>query len=253
MAFTGRAAWALLACLAAVGSARAAPAEVPDGLKLCPQDDNLDACIKDAVSAAFPVVADGLPTLSIPPIDPLDIKNLVIGQGSGPVKINLEFYDCQLLGLKDAYMESIHADLENFKITGRVKFNGPIRIRGPYKIQGSVLLLPINGDGQTNITLNNLIADIDIRGERITKNGLEYIKVDTFGLMLTVSHLQMHFTNLFNGDKALGDTMNNFLNENWSEIYRELNPAFEQTLGAIFLQITARFFQKVPFDKVFLK
>lgn len=34
--------------------------------------------------------------------------------------------------------------------------------------------------------------------------------------------MQAHFENLFNGDKALGETTNRFLNEEWQTIFNEI-------------------------------
>lgn len=47
--------------------------------------------------------------------------------------------------------------------------------------------------------------------------------------------------------------MNKFLNENWKEILGEVQPAFQEALGATFKEIATRLFTKVPYDDIFLK
>lgn len=57
--------------------------------------------------------------------------------------------------------------------------------------------------------------------------------------------------NLFNGDKALGDTMNGFLNENWKLLYDELRHDIQQGLAENFQELVAKIFDKYPYSKYF--
>lgn len=59
-------------------------------------------------------------------------------------------------------------------------------------------------------------------------------------------------SNLFNGDKALGDNMNKFLNDNWNDIYTELKPSIEGAFGAIFEIYAKRILERVQFKNIFL-
>lgn len=59
-------------------------------------------------------------------------------------------------------------------------------------------------------------------------------------------------SNLFNGDKALGDNMNKFLNENWKEIFTELKPSIEEAFSAIFEVYSKRILERVQFKNLFL-
>lgn len=60
-----------------------------------------------------------------------------------------------------------------------------------------------------------------------------------------------HFDNLFNGDKALGDNMNTFLNDNWEAIFVEVQKSFENEFAAIFQKIISKVFSKYPYEKFF--
>jgi len=50
----------------------------------------------------------------------------------------------------------------------------------------------------------------------------------------------------------LGDTLNAFLNENWSPILEDLKPGIEEALSQTFKEIANRVFLKVPYDQIFL-
>lgn len=60
-----------------------------------------------------------------------------------------------------------------------------------------------------------------------------------------------NFENLFNGDKALGDTMNGFLNENWKLLYDELRHDIQRGLADNFHEFIAKIFDKYPYSKFF--
>lgn len=86
----------------------------------------------------------------------------------------------------------------------------------------------------------------------VMKNGKKYIQTEKFMLDFTTTKLSMHFHNLFNGDKNLGDNMNAFLNENWTEILAELKPAIQYAIEKILESLINRIFAKVPYDLLFL-
>lgn len=82
-----------------------------------------------------------------------------INQGSeSPINIKLEFKDVLLNGISSAgcYKASgfrkQSGDNDVLKID--IRFKAPVlTLSGPYKINGRVLVLPIVGVGQSNITL----------------------------------------------------------------------------------------------------
>lgn len=63
--------------------------------------------------------------------------------------------------------------------------------------------------------------------------------------------MSLYLENLFNGNKALGDNMNLFLNENWEIILQELKPAIRETLSQILSGIINNVFSKIPYAEYF--
>lgn len=49
----------------------------------------------------------GVPSLGIVPVDPLRISSLVINQGTGPVNINLNFKDLDIINMHSAIIDHI--------------------------------------------------------------------------------------------------------------------------------------------------
>lgn len=64
--------------------------------------------------------------------------------------------------------------------------------------------------------------------------------------------MYLYLENLFGGNKALGDNMNMFLNENWQIILQELKPAVKTTLTQIIGGIINNVFDKLAYDELFL-
>lgn len=46
--------------------------------------------------------------------------------------------------------------------------------------------------------------------------------------------------------------MNIFLNENWMELLKEMQPAFERALSAAFISIAQEFFNRIPLNQIFI-
>lgn len=49
----------------------------------------------------------GVPSLGVLPLDPLELKTLVIEQGDGPVSIKLDFKDLFIHGIASAVITSV--------------------------------------------------------------------------------------------------------------------------------------------------
>lgn len=83
------------------------------------------------------------------------------------------------------------------------------------------------------------------------RSGKQFYQVDKFKVNFDTTRFIMNFTNLFNGDKALGDNMNVFLNDNWTDILKELKPAIASAFTQIFEAVVSNVFNKVPYSELY--
>lgn len=90
-------------------------------------------------------------------------------------------------------------------------------------------------------------------GKTETRHGKEYLTTDDLKLTFTITRLITNFENLYNGDKALGDSTNLFLNNNWEEIYNELKPLIFDAFTLIIQNTIVNVFRKVPYKEIFLE
>ena len=64
--------------------------------------------------------------------------------------------------------------------------------------------------------------------------------------------MSIKLTNLFNGDQGLGSHMNQFLNENWSDVWTELQPSIHSAIAEITKSVLAPMFKKFAYEDIFL-
>lgn len=192
--------------------------------------------------------------LGLPAIDPMLIEKMDIEQGgTSSVQIHLKFRKVNLFGLSDARIYNIsgfQADPERNKL--EIKFKTPLAsIEGPYSIEGKVLVLPIQGKGDIKLELQNLDFTLKFLTKKVEKNGKIYMEIERSKFNYEVSGAKVNFTNLFNGDRVLGDNMNNFLNDNWKILLDELKKPISTSFSEIFKNLMNKAFDGSPYEEFF--
>lgn len=199
-------------------------------------------------------VGPGNVGLNLPPIDPLKINAINIAQGaSSPVSIQLDLMNQDIYGLKDIKVTKVRGFEKNPEGVFEVGADlAQIKLIGDYKIDGRVLVLPIQGHGKSNLTLNDLTINIRFRMKPTQKKNGLYVKTDKFKFTMETKKMYINLENLFNGDKALSDNMNLFLNENWQDILQELKPSIQDAFSQIIGSLVNSVFAKVAYSDIFL-
>jgi hypothetical protein len=190
----------------------------------------------------------------LPKIDPLLIEKMDIEQGgNNSVQIHLKFRKVNLFGLSDARVYKIsgfQADPERNKL--EIKFKTPLGvIEGPYSINGKILVLPIQGKGNIKLELQNLDITLKFLTKKVVKNGKIFMEIEKSKFSYDVTGGKVNFTNLFNGDKALGDNMNAFLNENWKILLEELRKPISTSFSEVFKNLMNKAFEGGPYEEFF--
>lgn len=206
-----------------------------------------------AITNTFHNFKDGVPALGLASLDPLRIDAMDIVQGDGPVAIVLNFKDVDIYGFKDVIVKKAKGFTETPRVMEMNLLLPVTSLIGKYKINGKVLILPIQGEGHSNMTMVNCDFTMKWNGALEKRsNGKEYYKMNKIKATLDTTRFYMQLTNLFNGDKLLGDNMNQFLNDNWEDILKELKPAIIGSFTNIFRAIIVNVFENVPYNELFL-
>uniref|UniRef100_A0A1L8DPW8 Putative hemolymph juvenile hormone binding protein n=1 Tax=Nyssomyia neivai TaxID=330878 RepID=A0A1L8DPW8_9DIPT len=225
-------------------------AKFPNNVKKCSYGDS--QCLIESSQEVLRAAGNGFPGLNLIPLDPLHVDKVDIRQNTdSPVNINLFFRDIILKGLSQLKVYKMQGFEQNpRKIEMRAKLDKLV-LNANYKAKGRILLLPINGEGKCNLTFDNWDAGWRFTVNKVQKNGKEYVKVDNSKLFFNTTRLHMDFENLFNGDKALSDNMNQFLDQNWNVILTELKPSLTEAISQILQNVVSGPFAKIPYSELF--
>lgn len=118
-------------------------------------------------------------------------------------------------------------------------------------MDGRVLILPVAGKGDSNLTLLNSESTIRFSGKPVTKNDKVYMQTDNLQFSVQPSKMIVEFGNMFNGDPVLGPTTNQFLNDQWEDIYRELKPSVEAAFGKVIQTLINNVFASLQYKNAF--
>lgn len=115
--------------------------------KPCSRNDpNLDDCLRASVESIRPSLANGIPELLIPPLDPLEIPEINIKQNSGAIRLDSEYSNVIISGLSNFTIRDLHVDKTQHRF--RIDLWFPmLQMKANYNINGKVLLLALNGTG----------------------------------------------------------------------------------------------------------
>ncbi|XP_061390854.1 protein takeout-like [Musca vetustissima] len=213
------------------------------------------ACLVKTANEVVHKYHTGNRDVNLIPFDPLRVKVFELEKNpSSPVNVGFKFNDIEVYGLKNMHVtafDGLRADMK-----GRNNFEATVPeviIKGHYQLEGRVLLLPVVGNGQSEIKIKNVKIKYAFDFKPVVKNGKTYGTLEHVKMELYPGETHFHFDNLFNGDKALGDNMNGFINTNSKEITNELIPSFTKSLSLLVKQMINAFYEKHPYCDHFLE
>ncbi|XP_019876885.1 protein takeout [Aethina tumida] len=221
---------------------------LPDYIRPCKRNDpNLNDCAKHSAIAALSSIIAGDKKYKNSPLSPYKVSLIDIDGGPN---LKIQFSDLVVIGFKTLKISDLTIDLKNNK--AYIQLAGPMNFQGVYDIKGQILVLPINGHGGANITFVDGAYDVDVSWSIVDKNNVEYVKVDTIKVKLNLKKVLIHLDKLFNGDKNLGDSMNQLLNENWQDVMKEISPGAGKAIAEVLGSVFKNYVEYVPLNEIFV-
>ncbi|XP_041450951.1 protein takeout isoform X1 [Drosophila obscura] len=239
---------ALVLCLAV-----AVQADFPDDPKPCKYGDT-ECMVKFCNKLITDKATEGDASLNLVQLDPMTVDKMVLRQGANgsPVSIDLTFTDNKLYGNKDVRFKKMRGFGKEIATKHEMVMSSKVfSLVGNYSIKGQILVLPISGSGYSNMTMIGADVKISFTGKPVERNGEIYMEASDLKYYLKPKSQHYYFSNLFNGDKTLGDTMNTFLNENGAAIFSETKETIENAFAALYEPLMTRVFSKYPYAKYF--
>lgn len=222
-----------------------------DDIKQCVAGD--EKCIIENINTVLDKKYEGDESFALPKLLPFKMDDIIISQNStSPLAIHLALRNPLGYGVKDLRARKVKGFGKNPEGRHEIIVAAPaLTMLSDYKIDGKVLILPIQGEGKSNITLAQPVIRIRIDATSRNENGNTFLDIKEFRIECKVKRMIMQFDNLFNGDKALGDNINSFLNENWQDIYAELKVPFYDTIAKAMEAAAKQVFSTIPYNEIF--
>ncbi|XP_046392876.1 protein takeout-like [Ischnura elegans] len=226
----------------------------PEWMRSCARTDpKLDDCLRDAFQFMFPNLARGIPEIGVKRFEPLFIPEVKISQGRAGDAFRLQgsFRNILAHGPSNATTRFMRIAFGERNHTMTFGVDIPrIRIDADYQLDGNIILLPLVGNGRANINLRNVTTSVWMIVEPIIVQSdgedREIFRIKDIKLDFAVEGLRIHLGNLFHGNKLLGLTVNNFLNQNSKEVIAELRGSVGRSLGELFKRIMNEGFSHMP-------
>ncbi|XP_071439964.1 protein takeout-like [Hetaerina americana] len=238
--------------LALVSPIPAAGASLPSYISVCKRNDpNLNECFLKSALETLPNIINGDKSLKIPNLDPFRIESMTIGEDANSnVGLELLFKNIDMIGLKNTVIKDAKIDLDKLRLEFEMLVPS-LKVEGPYEVNGKILVLPITGKGQSDITLENVKAKWFVTGKLVGKTPeTQRLQVDSAKVDIDPENMIIHLDGLFGGDKTLSDNMNLFLNENWKDVLGELKPGVNEALAQIVSLIGNQVVSSVPYNQL---
>ncbi|XP_023954809.2 uncharacterized protein LOC112058318 [Bicyclus anynana] len=218
----------------------------PSFIRTCFKGDpEFDDCSKDAVQNLFNALGPGLPEIDLPSLDPLNIPQIRILQGDGPVNVNAALDNVVVTGFGKTEVLLSQVDGRTYDFYTKVRVP-KIRIEGTYDLRGKILLIPLVGSGLCWFEPSNMTIDIVSSVKLYEKSGLPFFNVTQCHVKYNIGGLKLHMSNLFDGISSLEESTNAYLNANWRPVSESLRPILSKTIEDILLGFMQQIFHNLP-------
>lgn len=241
----------LALCLAGASAAKLPSYLGPQCSQSAPPAE-LSACAEQRAKAGLPYLANGDKKLRVPSMRPLVVPKMSLAQGTPQVGLNVTWEPAEIWGLDESRVFNMRMNYA--KRTNEFDVIIPrFTLAGLYKSKGRVLLLPVSGNGKSNVTVTNLKVHYKYEfPSRKGADGKEYFDIVNTDIAITgADHMVVDFENIFNGDPVIGRQINVFLNENWRELIREMGPGMAEATGQVVLLVVKGLANHVPVNEMF--
>lgn len=230
--------------------AGAQSAQLPDYIKVCSRNDpKISECIKNTVHNMRPYLKDGIKELNVPAMEPLFIGDLIILDG-GSAGINAKALDLNIYGASNFEIKKLKASDNGLRFD--FELNLPrLQGEGAYDLNGQILTLPIRGNGPFKGNFTNFYAFVKIVFDFKNMNGMEYLTIKELDVKIRTGKGRIRLENLFNGDKTLGDVVNETINQNFEVFTNELIQPIERALEKKFIAIARKILENYTYNELF--
>ncbi|CAH0600252.1 unnamed protein product [Chrysodeixis includens] len=213
-------------------------------------DPNVADCIQRIAEQARQLLAQGVPSLGIQPLEPLKIPSIRLRQHNMPknhFKYDAWLTDVTLEGLTNYTFNKLDVYPEELKVTANISIPHLV-MSGDYVVLGEFQMLPVESTGKMAANFTLCTAALEALGARVHKRMV--IRDASVHLLCTgplkASLMEAHSTT---GEMEM--ITDHISQMHSTEIAKEVQPAVETALGMVLEDISNKFLKHIRPDMVF--
>ncbi|XP_044728085.1 uncharacterized protein LOC123291745, partial [Chrysoperla carnea] len=221
--------------------------EIPPYVKQCHEEDpKLIDCYIKALHHLKPYLANGIPEIELPSVEPFQMDELSLSLTTGPNGYRVSLTEMDIYGASNFTVTKLKLS-ENGKPFEAVIKIPYMKILAKYASTGVLIILPASGNGTFHGSFEDATAIV--RGKvsnSLRDDGLNYLHVDTLNVDLNVRMAKMAVKKVFNNNRILIEATNLFLRENGNEVLKAMTPQLRKKLSVVFQNIANQLLTHVP-------
>ncbi|XP_063223830.1 circadian clock-controlled protein daywake-like [Bacillus rossius redtenbacheri] len=187
------------------------------------------------------------PKYNIPVLDPLVVKELRLGDAFVAMTLKnmiIRGFSSYTVVKKehDILLKRMYADLSVPQLV----------VDSEYEISGSLLNHLIVGRGYSNTTIDDLKIKYVMDYDLIQKaDGKVYVINNDSETFFDITGGKMYLSDLFDGNKELGESVNKFLNDHFLAVFQQMSAPIGLKIVNIMEDVQNQLFNLIPFNDLY--
>ncbi|XP_076238613.1 protein takeout [Calliopsis andreniformis] len=225
---------------------------LPPYIKPCRKSEpEINKCITRSIDQLRDKLAEGIPELEAPAIEPLYLKEIRLLRGPTGARLDVNLTDLKVSGPSTFKVRDLKADVENVVFTFKVFFDR-LTFEGKYQIDARILLLRLTGQGDITGNFTNYDSDVVLRARKVFRNNDTYLNFEKMKIKIKIGNANLNFSNLFGGDgTVLGAASHELLNNNNALLLEEIRPVLETSLSDLFTNVANKITKSFTYKDLF--
>lgn len=225
---------------------------LPDAVSefLCHRSDpHLNECLLKQADKILPLLANGVPSAKIDPIDPLNVEYMTAEGELDNVKIKMIMKNITLLGHSSSKFNKIKIDPES--LSGEVTFRVPrLHMTTEYYSTGRLFVIPLESSAYFDGDFNDVDIGLTFRLKEVKRNGKKYFAVEKLAFKMYVESAKIKLTSTDPAQQPAVNVIQNFFNENNRLVLDTVNPLVVVHGPEFYKHVIDRFLRMVPSDEL---
>ncbi|XP_037036850.1 uncharacterized protein LOC119074672 [Bradysia coprophila] len=240
----------LMSCY--ISSTVSAQGKSPEYIKQCRQSDpRLIECLKNSLHHLKPYLAQGIPEIEMPSVEPFLMDSLSLQLTGGPQGYRVTLKNMEIFGASNYTVNSVKLSRNGAPFEASITIPR-LSIRAKYTSSGVLIIIPASGQGDFDATLDGVAVDLKGTVSNEIKSTGTYMHVESLVLNLNVKKVRMNIAKVFKNNRILTEATNLFLRENGLEVLKAMQPQLQKKLSAKFSGIANQLLLHVPVEQFLL-